>query len=238
MLMLPVAVALAGCSAVTFQSLWTWQTSGARAARGVLVRATWAMMPATLLSYGPVIVLSGTAVWLQSTVAMPLLAGTMVAMLVIRDPGTRPNRAQCRFLLYAAFTIAIVASTLGAVTIAMVYWTPDLRMVLPDHNLMGSWEIDFHQLGYTQLGYTPEQVVKRLDVGYMWYSMCVFAYMVAVAGGSMLIAVYRLDGKAGTGPDAFHSETPEESLSVRHDAGAGMLRSLLPRPALPMISRR
>ena len=106
-------------------------------------------------------------------------------------------------------------------------------MVLPDHNLLGSWEIDFHQLGYT-----PEQVVKRLDVGYMWYSMCVFAYMVAVAGGSMLIAVYRLDGKAGTGPDAVHSETPEESLSVRHDAGAGMLRSLLPHPALPMISRR
>ena len=121
MLMLLVAVALAGISAVTFQSLWTWQTSGPRAERSVLIRATWAVMPATLLSYGPVIVLSGTAVWLQSTVAMPLLAGTMVAMLVIRDPGTRPNRAQCRFLLYAAFTIAIVASTLGAVTIAMVY---------------------------------------------------------------------------------------------------------------------
>lgn len=233
MLMLLVAVALAGISAVTFQSLWTWQTSGPRAERSVLARATWAVMPATLLSYGPVIVLSGTAVWLQSTVVMPLLAGTMVAMLVIRDPGTHPDRAQCRFLLYAAFTMGIVASTLGAVIIAMVYWTPDLRMVLPDLNLLGSWEIDFHQLGYTS-----EQVVKRLDVGYMWYSMCVFAYMVAVAGGSMLIAVYRLDGKAGTGPDAVHSETPEESLSVRHDAGAGMLRSLLPRPALPMISKR
>ena len=233
MLMLLVAVGLAGFSAGTFQFLWRWQTSGPKAERSVLIRATWAVMPATLLSYGPVIVLSGTAVWVQSTVAMPLLAGAMVAMLVIRDPGTRPDRAQCRFLLYAAFTMAIVASTLGAVTIAMVYWSPDLRMVLPDHNLLGSWQIDFHQLGYT-----PEQVVKRLDVGYIWYSMCVFAYMVAVVVGSMLIAVYRLDGKAGNGPDAVHSETLEETLPVRHEAGAGLLKSLLPPTASPEVSRR
>ncbi len=233
MLMLLVAVVLSGLSAMVFQLLWAWQTSGPRAERSVLVRATWAVLPATLLSYGPVIVLSGTAVWVQSTVAMPILVGVLVSLLVIKDPKTNPDRAQCRFLLHAVFTIAIVASTLGAVTIAMVYWLPDLRMTLPDHNLMGPWRIDFDHLGYT-----PEQVMKRLDAGYMWYSMCVFAYMVAVVGGNLLIAVYRLENKTRMGPDAVHSEAPMDPPPARDNARSGLLRSLLPRLTLVAMSRR
>ena len=233
MLMLLVAVALAGLSTLAFQLLWAWQISGPRAERTALTRATWAVVPATLLSYGPVIVFSGTTVWVQSTVSMPILVGAVITMLVIRDPGTKPDPVQCRFLLHAAFSIVIVAATLGAITIVMVYWLPDLRMVLPDHNLLGSWRIDFGLLGYT-----PEQVMQRLDTGYMWHSMCLFAYMVAVVSGSMLIAVYRLGGRAGNGPHAVRAKESEDSLPLGEDVSSRMLGLILQRPALTAISRR
>ena len=86
---------------------------------------------------------------------MPILVGAVITMLLIGDPGTKPDPAQCRFLLRAAFSIVIVAATLGAITIVMVYRLPDLRMALPGHNLLGSWRIDFGQLGHT-----PERVMQ------------------------------------------------------------------------------
>ncbi len=200
MLTLLVGVGLAGLSALAFQLLSAWQSSASRAERSPLVRAVWVTIPSTLLSYVVVVVLSGTTVWIQSTVAMPILVLTIIAMQVINDPGTRPDQNQCRFLLQATFLIVILASTLGAVTIVLVYGSPDLPMALPDHNLLGSWEIDPARLGYTQ-----EQLREYLDIGYLWHSMALFAYMVAVVAGSLLVAVYRLAGGAGEGENAARS---------------------------------
>ncbi len=192
LLMLLVGVALAGLSALSFQLLWMWQSSGARAERGPLVRAVWTVIPPTLLSYAVAVVLSGSIVWIQSTVAMPFLAATLITLLAIENRQTDPDQGQRRFLLQASFTIVIISSILGAAAIVLVHGAPDLPMVLPDHTLFGSWEIDFELLGYTQ-----EQVYEGLDVGYMWHSMCTYLYMVMVVGGSLLVAVYRLAGGAG-----------------------------------------
>ena len=191
MMMMLAGVVLAGASALVFDFLWSWQNSPGRAGRCALVRSAWSLIPPTLACYAVVVTLSGTIVWIQSTVAMPILAAVVIAMQVVRDPETRPDPAQCRFLLQAAFTIVIVAATLGAIVIVAVYGSPYAPMTLPDHNLLGSWEIDFDRLGYT-----GNQVMERLEIGYTWHRMCLYAYMVAVLGGGLLVGVYRLADRA------------------------------------------
>ena len=43
---------------------------------------------------------------------------------------------------------AILSTLLGLLTIIAVYVSPHLPMVLPDHNMLNSWEIDFAGLGF------------------------------------------------------------------------------------------
>lgn len=64
-------------------------------------------------------------------------------------------------------------------------------VVLPDHNLLGSWEIDFGELDVTR-----DEALDRLNVGYMWHAMALFAYMAFVVGCSLIVAVYRM-GEGG-----------------------------------------
>ena len=87
-------------------------------------------------------------------------------------------------------------------------------MVLPDHSLLGSWEIDFGELGITR-----EQALDRLNVGYMWHAMSLFAYMAFVVGGSLIVAVYRMGG--GGDPDvAPASSGPPARAPRRGSSGA------------------
>lgn len=227
MLMLLVGVTLAGLSALSFQLLWVWQSSGARAKRSPLIRAVWTVIPSTLLSYAAAVVLSGTTVWIQSTVSMPILAATLIALLAIKNRQTDPDQSQRRFLLQASFTIVIVASTLGATAVVLVSTAPDLPMALPDHNLLGSWEIDFERLGYT-----GDQVQERLDIGYMWHSMCLYVYMVAVVAGSLLVAVYRLAGGSSTGLRGALADTGADPAIAQDHRASGLQLARIPATPL------
>ena len=61
-------------------------------------------------------------------------------------------------------------------------------MVLPDHNLLRSWEINFAELGYTR-----GEALDRVNLGYMGHAMCVFVYMVFVVGGNLIVTIYQMD---------------------------------------------
>ena len=86
--------------------------------------------------------------------------------------------------------------------------SPDLPTTLPDHNPVRSWEIDFAELGYSR-----EEALDRLNLGYMWHAMWVFAYMFFVVGGNVMVAIYRIDGgrqpRATQGRPQPHTGVPE-----------------------------
>ena len=63
------------------------------------------------------------------------------------------------------------------IRILAIYLSPDLPRVLPDHNLLRSWQIDFARLGLTQ-----EVALDGLNLGYMWHAIWVFSYMFFVVG--------------------------------------------------------
>ena len=55
-----------------------------------------------------------------------------------------------------------------------------------DHNLLNSWEIDFAGLGFSR-----EEALDRLNLGYTWHAAGVFAYMAFVVGGNLVASIYR-----------------------------------------------
>ena len=70
-----------------------------------------------------------------------------------------------------------------------IYLSPDLPRVLPDHNLLRSWEIDFAELGLSR-----EEALDGLNLGYMLHAIWVFAFMFFVVGGRLIVSIYRIDG--------------------------------------------
>ena len=233
MLVLLLSLLVAGVCALMFQLLWRWQNSSSQASASALARAVRVVLPPTLLAYVVVVVLSNYSVWIQSAVVLSVLAGVLVALLLMRDPSVNPNGGQRRFLLYASFTTAIVCSTLGMAVIVAVFMMPDVPSVFPDHNLMGSWEIDFDGMGLSKT-----QALELLQVGYMWHAICLFVYMVSVVGGHLLVAVYRMAGGTGTGPDAVRSDVSSPAVAGNPRGGGYLWWKPFPKPMFAMNTER
>lgn len=183
---------LSSCAGTMFHVVWR-NKYGTEAGEGdSLRRAAWVVLPPVALVYGVAVVITNLSVCLQLTLLMSVLAIVFVILLTLRDPRLNLTERDQRMLFPAAVTVAIVSSGLGMATIMAVYLHPDIPAVLPNHSLLGSWEIDFAGLGYTR-----EEALGLLNVGYMWSSVCYWVYMTFVVGSSFIVAVYRI-GRGGT----------------------------------------
>ena len=147
------------------------------------------VLPPLGIVYAAIVVISNASIWIQLAVMVPALAGAFTIMLVLRDPSTNTSKSDRRFLLTMLSVTAIVASVMGILTIMFIYVSPDRPQVLPDHNLLNSWEIDFSQLEFTR-----QEALNRLDLGYMLHATFTFGYLGFVVGGNLLVAVYRIGG--------------------------------------------
>jgi transcriptional regulator with XRE-family HTH domain len=193
MLALLLNLVLACGAGLAFQVLWRWQNTGARSGRSAHVRAARAVLPPVGLVYWVVLVGSNASVWIQFAVVMPLVAAVFILLLVFRDPTINPTESERRFVQIGALVVAVVATTLGLITVLAIYLSPDYPAVLPDHNLVRSWDLNFDHLGYTRA-----EALEMLNLGYIWHAMCVFVYMAFVVGGNFIVATYRMGGgKAG-----------------------------------------
>ena len=194
MLGLLVNVALASGAGLLFHLLWEWQYSSRRAASSAIRRAAWVILPPIGVVYTVIVIISNISVSIQLAILMPVLAAAFVIMLVLRDPQTVLSERDRRFLLSSIVAVGTVSSALGIVAVVAIYVSPEVPMVLPDHNLLHSWEINFSMMGYSR-----EEALDRLNLGYMWHAMCVFVYMFFVIGGNVLAAIFRGgNGNAGS----------------------------------------
>ena len=190
MMALLLNLAVASTAGLIFQLLWRWQYSGGHDGSSPLRRAAWVALPPVTLVYGVVVVITNISVAIQMTVLLPVLAVVFTALLILRDPAVNPSERDRLYLLSATSVVGMIGGTLGAGTILLIYLSPDLPSVLPDHNLLTSWQIDF-----TRLGFTREEALDRLNLGYMWHAIWVFAYMSFVVGGTLITSIYRIDAK-------------------------------------------
>lgn len=208
MLALLVNLLISSTAALVFHLLWNWQYGSGRGADDPLRRAITVVAPPAALAYLCILVLSNIAVWIQFGMQLAAFSGVFVILILLRDPAVDPSERDRRFFLYATLATTITMATVGAATMLAVFLSPGLPSVFPDHNLLFSWDIDFHALGYP-----PEEAMERLNVGYLWQSMCTYVYMVFVVGGSLIVAMFRLNSRAepSIDPDALGS--PRETMA-------------------------
>ena len=224
LLALLVNLVLASGAGVLFHRLHRWQYVGGETG-GALRRALWVALPPLVVVYGVAVVITNASVSIQLAFLVPVIATVFTALLVLRDPEVTFSERDRRMLFPVVAATAMLCGTLGLVVIVAIYVSPDLPMVLPDHNLLGSWEIDFGELGITR-----DEALDRLNVGYMWHAMSLFAYMAFVVGGSLIVAVYRM-GDGGDPDVAPASSGPTARAPRRGSSGArGLGSQLLPGP--------
>ena len=203
MLALLTNLTLAMGGGLLFQALWKWQNLGRRGVNNALRRATWTALPSAVFLYAFVMVFSNVSVWIQLSVLLPVVAAIFIALLVVNEPSINPSERDRQFLMSTAVTFSIISTLLGAGTIMAIYVSPDLPSVLPDHNLVRSWELDFAAMGITRA-----EALDRVNLGYMWHAMCIFAYVVLILGGNLLIAVYRMGSRSALEPTEGTAQQP------------------------------
>ena len=182
-------LSLAGIAGLMYDLLRSWQYWSGRGADSAMGRACWVVIPPILLVYAIVAALTNISVSLQLGLLLPFLAFSLALILAAQDPGLSPSPQARRLLLYGLLGAMLVCTPMGIAMVMVVILSPDLPSVLPDHNLLGSWELDFEALGYTR-----EEALHRLNLGYMWHAIGVFVYMLFVVGGKLMVSVYRMGG--------------------------------------------
>ena len=188
-LALVVNLVVASIAARMFQRLWQWQYTSGRGSSHALQRAVWVTLPPVVFVYTVVLVVSNISVSIQMAVLLPALGAAFTVLLLLRDPGLNLTERDRRFMLSTTTAVGMLTTALGAITILTIYVSPDLPSVLPDHNLLRSWEIDFVALGHSR-----EEALKRLNLGYVWHGVWVLAYMVFIVGGHLIAAIHRIGG--------------------------------------------
>ena len=189
MLALLLNLAIASAAGLMFQLLWRWQYSGDDGESSALRRAASVALPPVISVYAVVVVITNISVSIQLAVLLPVLGAVFTALLVLGGPTFNPSERDRLFLLWTTLVLAIVSATLGVVAILSIYLSPDMPSILADHNLLRSWEIDLAELGFTREG-----ALDRLNLGYLWHAIWVFAYMFFVVGGRLIVSIYRIDG--------------------------------------------
>ena len=189
MLALLLNVVIAAAAGLMFHLLWKRQYSGDSGESSALRRAASVALPPVLSVYAVVVVITNISVSIQLAILLPVLAAVFTALLVLRDPVFNPSERDRLFLLSTASVLTVISATLWIVTMLAIYLSPDLPRVLPDHNLLRSWEIDFADLGLSR-----EEALDGLNLGYMWHAVWVFAFMFFVVGGRLIVSIYRIDG--------------------------------------------
>ncbi len=189
MLALLLNLLIASTAGLVFQLLWRHQYSGASEGASALRRAAFVVLPPLILTYFTVVVITNISVSVHLTVLLPVLGVAFAALLVLRDPAFNPNERDRLFLLSTTTVFAMISAVLGIGAILAIYLSPDLPSVLPDHNLLWSWEINLAGLGFSR-----EEALDRMNVGYVWHTTLVFGYMFFLVFGRLMVSLYRIDG--------------------------------------------
>ena len=189
MLALLLNLLIASSAGLLSHFLWKRQYAGVGGGTSPLLRAAYVVLPPLISVYAIVAVITNIAVSAYLAILLPVLGVVFIGLLVLHDPAFNPSERDRLYLLSTTSVLAMLSGGLGMGTILAIYLSPQLPNVLPDHNLLWSWEIDLAGLGFTR-----EEALDRLNVGYLWHATWVFGYMFFVVIGRLLVSLYRING--------------------------------------------
>ena len=187
MLALLVNLGLAWVAGLMFHLLWRCRYRAGTARGGTVNGAAWVTIPPLGVVYAVVLIITNFSVTVQLSVVFAVLSLAFSLLLFFRDTGVAIEEQDRRALFQVLVTAACVAPAVGIAVIMSIYLSPDFPSVLPDHNMVRSWELDFGALGYSR-----EQALERVNLGYVWHAMCLLIYMSFVVGGRLFVELHRL----------------------------------------------
>ena len=187
MLALLTNLGLAWVAGLMFHLLLRWRYRNGAAISGTVSGAASVTIPPMGVVYAVVLVITNFSVTVQLSVVFAALPIAFSLLLYFRDTEVTIMEQDQRALFQVMVTAACVSTAVGIAVIMSIYLSPDFPSVLPDHNMVNSWELDFGALGYTR-----EEALDRVNLGYIWHAMCLLIYMSCVVGGTMFVDLHRL----------------------------------------------
>ena len=221
LLALLVNLGLAWGAGLLFHLLWRWRYRDGDPSGSSVSRAASVTIPPLAIIYAAVVVITNFSVTVQLSVVFAVLPVAFSLLLFFRDPSVVFTEQDRRTMFLVLLVAACVGPAVGIAVIMSIYLSPDFPSVLPDHNLVKSWELDFDAIGYTRA-----EALDRVNLGYIWHAMCLMIYMCFVVGGKLFVEVHRL----GTGgePDPELPRSGARAARGRPYEGRRGLSFLLP----------
>lgn len=180
-----VNLGLSTAAGATLFALWNWQYARSRLPGNAVRRAALCVCFPVGLVYAILAAITNTGILLQLGLVFTVLSVVCIILLLLRDPTVNPQERDRRFLLWAILLVGMVMSSLGAAVVIVIFLTPNVPSMLPDHNLFYSWVIDFDGLDMP-----TEEALRRFNIGYLWHATATFVYMLFIVGGKLLAATY------------------------------------------------
>ena len=141
-LALLVNLAPASQAGAMFHLLWRWQQQGSRFTGSALRRALWVVVPPWVVVCGVVMVAANLSVSMQLAALVPALTVIIGLLVVVRDSEVSAGELDRGIHFPSAAAVVLATSVVAIAVILTVYFVAGVPTVLPDHNLVESWEID------------------------------------------------------------------------------------------------
>ena len=211
LLALLVSLLMALAAGLIFDFMWRWQYTSGRGSAAPARRAMGTAFLPLIFVYVCNLVLGGLGTWIYLLFVFSILGGTFATLLLLRDAEVSFKPWERKVLLQAGLAASIVLTAAASAAILVIYLQPSM-LVLPDHTLIRSWEIDF-----SALGYSPIELMDRYRVGAVWSSLATLVFMVIVVGGNLITSIYRLDSGDPHDPEDAKPRT-EQAAAVAEPA--------------------
>ena len=206
-----VNLVLSWTAGLMFHLLWRWRYRNGAAVGGTVTNAAAVTCPPLGVVYIVVVLITNFSVTVQLAAVFAALPMAFSLFLVFRDTSVAFTADDRRALFQALMVAACVSATVGIAVMMSIYLSPDFPSVLPDHNLVRSWELDFAALGYTR-----EEALERLNLGYIWHAVFLLIYMACVVGGRLFLEIHRMGDRGAAVSDA-HGDRAEVGSRSRSD---------------------
>lgn len=181
---------LAWVAGLMFHLLHRWRYRDGTTLGGTVTGAACVCIPPLGVVYTVVLISTNFSVAVQLSVVFAVLPMAFALLLVFRDTGVTFTERDQRALFSAMVAAACVSVPVGIAVIMAIYLSPDFPSVLPDHNLIRSWQLDFGALGYTR-----DEALDRVNLGYIWHATALLIYMACVVGGRLFMEIHRLGAR-------------------------------------------
>ena len=158
---------------------------GRNGPRHSFARALWTVMPPCLFVFFNMAVFVNAGEWAFFLATLGVTVGAFTTILAFQDDEVTLSEWEAKTALVTAIAVIILLCAVGAAGTLVAYISPS-PLVIPDHNLIMSWEIDYERVGYPE-----DEALERFSLGLLMMGLAIIVYLATALGSFLLVAIRR-----------------------------------------------